>query len=457
MPRFNPSREKPPRVQLLDGVKQEVQAGRSQSLHRAVWLHLKREKPPQQLQRSWDLDIKIGNRPSVQVPPNVSITRLFDRTGGKLVILGAEGAGKTTMLLDLAGKLASRAQRDVSLPVPVLFNLSSWKNDTQAIADWLAEQLQLKYGINTEISQQWVTQQELLPLLDGLNEVATERQDRCIQAINQFLEGAFPPKNVVVCSSFEAYRNCPTRLRLRAAILLKPLTETQIRDYLLEARSRELWYSIQNDPDLLKLAKTPLLLTMMTLGYEEILIQSWKRLNSVEERREYLFNAFIRRQLAREIQQQFYPPGKEPRPESIRHWLAWLAKQMQQEEDAEFSLGKLSASWLQTPQQQQMYQTGSQVVTGFFFGLVVGVIVGLIGGWLWGIMSGLIAGASGMFVRIPAIENLVLRWVLWRHSYIPWNYRCFLNYASERLLLQRVDKRYRFIHDLLREHFAQLR
>ena len=440
--RFSPSREKPPRVLLLDGVKQEVQAGRSQSLHRAVWLHLKREKPPQQLQRSWDIDIKIGNRPSVQVPPTASIAQLFDRTGGKLVILGAEGAGKTTMLLNLAGKLASRAQRDASLPMPVLFNLSSWKDDSQAIADWLVAQLQLKYGISAEIGQQWVAQQQLLPLLDGWNEVATERQDRCIQAINQFLEGASPPKNVVVCSSFEAYKNCQKRLRLPVTILLKPLTETQIRDYLLEARSRELWYSIQNDPDLLKLAKTPLLLTMMTLGYEEILIQSWKRLNSVEERREYLFNAFIRRQLVRDIQQQFYPQGKEPRPESIRHWLA---------------LDKLSPSWLQTPQQQQMYQTASQVVTGIIFGLTVGVIVGFIGGWLWGIISALIAGASGMFVRISVIENWVLRWVLWRQGYIPWNYRRFLNYASERLLLQRVDKRYRFIHDLLREHFAQMR
>ncbi|MBD2184658.1 hypothetical protein H6S82_05975 [Planktothrix sp. FACHB-1355] len=37
-----------------------------------------------------------------------------------------------------------------------------------------------------------------------------------------------------------------------------------------------------------------------------------------------------------------------------------------------------------------------------------------------------------------------------------WNYAKFLNYASERLFLQRIGGRYRFIHDLLREHFAQM-
>jgi hypothetical protein len=39
----------------------------------------------------------------------------------------------------------------------------------------------------------------------------------------------------------------------------------------------------------------------------------------------------------------------------------------------------------------------------------------------------------------------------------PNDYDKFLNYATERLLLQRVGKRYRFIHDLLRQFFAQRR
>ncbi|GAA6623747.1 NACHT domain-containing protein [Scytonema sp. NUACC26] len=35
-------------------------------------------------------------------------------------------------------------------------------------------------------------------------------------------------------------------------------------------------------------------------------------------------------------------------------------------------------------------------------------------------------------------------------------YICFLNYCTERLLLQKVGKRYRFVHQLLLEHFAKI-
>jgi len=457
MSKLSPLKEKSPRKKLLDEVKQEVKAGRSQSLHKSVLLNLHGEKRQQQFRRGWDIELKIGSRPSFQVPPNVGITQLFDRMGGKLVILGSVGAGKTTTLLELAGKLVNRAENDVNLPCPVLLNLASRKDDSVAIADWLVEQIHLKYNIPVNISQQWAAQQQLLPLLDGLDRVETERQESFIQAINQFLEGEYRPKQLVVCSSFEDYKNCQTRFRLKAAILLKPLTETHIREYLIAARSRELWYSIEREPELLKLAKTPLLLTMLTLAYEEILIESWKRLPSAEAQRQYLLNAYIRRQMTREINQQWYPKGKEPRPEKIRYWLVWLAKKMETEKLTEFSVDKLSPSWLETEEQQQIYQRGVKLITGLIFGLILGLIVGAIAQGIWGVLVGLIAGIIGaVFVKIPAIEKFMLRVVLWRHGYIPWNYERFLNYASEILLLQRRGDKYRFIHDLLQQHFAEM-
>lgn len=39
---------------------------------------------------------------------------------------------------------------------------------------------------------------------------------------------------------------------------------------------------------------------------------------------------------------------------------------------------------------------------------------------------------------------------------LPWNLTRFLNYTTERMLMQRVGKRYRFIHKLLQDYFAQL-
>ena len=455
MSRLIPHRLQPPRDLLLSQVQREIQAGRSQSLHATVQAKLSQDSPPLGVSRCWDVEVKAGNRPSFRLPPKASMAKVFDRTGGKLVILGATGSGKTTTLLELALVLVSRAQKDPNFPIPVLFELGSWKAESGAIADWLIAQLHYKYSISPAIGKKWLAEQKLLPLLDGLDEVETHRQNICIQAINQFVESEFKPKHLVACSSFEVYKNCPTRFKLQAAVLLKPLTETQIKNYLLEARSRELWYSIENEPELLKLAKVPLFLSMMALAYEDILIESWKRITSAEEQRKYLLTAYIRHQMTGEVKQ--YPRNKELRPEQIRHWLGWLARKMEQQGNQEFYLDRLPSSWLQTAEQQRKYQFGVKLIGGLIW-VILGLIATLVSGSIWGLIAGaIVAVISALLPGIPAIESFVLRLVLWSSGYIPWDYQRFLDAAADRLLLQKTgDRRYRFIHNLLQKHFAEI-
>jgi hypothetical protein len=45
---------------------------------------------------------------------------------------------------------------------------------------------------------------------------------------------------------------------------------------------------------------------------------------------------------------------------------------------------------------------------------------------------------------------------LWYRGHIPLNYVGFLNYAAERVFLQKVGGGYIFIHRLLLEHFATM-
>jgi hypothetical protein len=54
------------------------------------------------------------------------------------------------------------------------------------------------------------------------------------------------------------------------------------------------------------------------------------------------------------------------------------------------------------------------------------------------------------------IQHFCLRIILTRHYKIPWNLARFLNYCTERRLLQRIGGRYRFIHRELLEYFAGL-
>ncbi|MEQ9234758.1 hypothetical protein [Coleofasciculus sp. E2-BRE-01] len=72
------------------------------------------------------------------------------------------------------------------------------------------------------------------------------------------------------------------------------------------------------------------------------------------------------------------------------------------------------------------------------FGLIVGLIFRLISG------------------GNACIKHFSLRLILYCNNYIPWNYAHFLDYATDRIFLQKVGGGYIFIHRMLMEHFAQM-
>ncbi|MDE5100427.1 MAG: hypothetical protein O4861_19690 [Trichodesmium sp. St16_bin4-tuft] len=443
------------RDKLLNIVKREVLQLRSQSLHHAVIINLVRQQPPQQLKRSWELEVKVGKRPIFKLPDQVNIIQVFDRMKGKLLILGNPGGGKTTTLLELARRLVIRAEKEQNLPIPVLLDLSTWENPNHKISDWLVYQLKFKYNISLKVTREWLENKLILPLIDGFDQVSPELSEYCLEEINK-LSVDFQPKHLVVCSSFAAYKNCYNKLRVNAAVLLQPLKNSHIKDYLLASRSRELWVYIQDEPELLNLAKIPLMLSMMTLAYEEILIAAWRRITSKQIREKYLLNAYVRFQLGVENKDKWYSRGQEPLPEQTRRWLAWLAKRMAAENIQEFTIKKLQPSWLDTNGELQAYKLIVNLISILFWGFTFGFIFGYVWELKEGLISGTIGGLIGGKLGFPGLKNLVLRIVLFNNGHIPWNYRRFLNYASSQLLLQRIGDRYQFIHYLLYKHFTEI-
>jgi hypothetical protein len=69
------------------------------------------------------------------------------------------------------------------------------------------------------------------------------------------------------------------------------------------------------------------------------------------------------------------------------------------------------------------------------------------GAFIMGLLGGFVPGAV-------CLQHFTLRFVLWCQGAIPWRYVRFLDHATERMLLQRIGGRYRFIHVLLRDHLA---
>ena len=208
------------RSDLLAEVKREVTDRLRQSLHCAV---LGKETKPQEVRRPWDIEVKVTMQQSVLLAPDTEIIQVFDEEAiaGKLLILGAPGAGKTTTLLQLAEELVKRAETDTREPMPVLMNLTFWKDDSQTIASSLVAEMHVKYGIRKDISQHWLDERSLLPLFDGLDEMEAEDKKKCVQAINR-VSATFRPEHLVVCCRLAEYQNCQTKLQLNGQSICNP-------------------------------------------------------------------------------------------------------------------------------------------------------------------------------------------------------------------------------------------
>lgn len=76
-------------------------------------------------------------------------------------------------------------------------------------------------------------------------------------------------------------------------------------------------------------------------------------------------------------------------------------------------------------------------------------------GFTCGICAGALLGGYGGGGAI--IQHISLRFVLFLRKKTPWNYSEFLDYAVERIFMQKVGGGYMFIHRLLLEHFAEMK
>ena len=115
----------------------------------------------------------------------------------------------------------------------MVFPLSSWAARRRPLADWLVDALNEQYDVPRKIGQAWVEADQILPLLDGLDEVAPEHRAACVEAINTFRQdhGLLP---LVVCCRVADYEALGTRLRLQGAMVVQPLTPAQVESYLTQ-------------------------------------------------------------------------------------------------------------------------------------------------------------------------------------------------------------------------------
>lgn len=395
------------RQALLKQVNDEVEIRINSSLHNRVYIVLDVEQNPEQIELPWASEIKVENLAKIKLD-NTDIINVFDQedVAGRLLILGQPGSGKTTMLLKLAEELVKRAKDNLTHPVPVLFSLSSWRNDNQSIKDWLVEQLKDKYGLRKDIGKQWIDNQEIIPLLDGLDEVAAERQEKCVLKINEFLHPSNWTNPLVVCSRIQEYQRSTSLLQLNNSLELYPFSHQQVYQYLQSTGHLQFWDSISQDTDLSQLAKTPLLLNIIVLSVHEISTQTWQGFKFSEEPLSYLFDVYIRKMLKR----PYKGKDKQPKQENTQRWLTWLAQRLIEKSYTEFFIERMQPDWLKKKTQKVIYNCLSWGVTGaLIFGVIYGMSDGGIDGGILkvihkmiqgGIDGGIFGGIFGVIYRV---------------------------------------------------------
>src|SRR5437764_1487467 len=115
------------RRELIRRLGDEYRRQQTQSLQKAAMKSLEGREPAAVTLSSaslvpWRID--APGKASLAAP--TPIVQAYEQARTGLLILGAPGVGKSTLLLELALGLLTRAEQDEEQPIPVLVNLSSW-------------------------------------------------------------------------------------------------------------------------------------------------------------------------------------------------------------------------------------------------------------------------------------------------------------------------------------------
>ncbi len=378
-------------ILLLKKVKDAVLLRLEQSLHSAVFIHLGKQSQPQRVRRLLDAEVKIGSKPPEALPAETTILEAFDRRdiAGKLLILGEPGAGKTTTMLDLAKALCDRAEQDATAPIPVLLDLSRWKDPKQTITTWLVEELKSNYPVSRSTAKKCLKAKQLLPLLDGLDEVKPEHQKLCVEAINQWLQSDACPSSLVICSRWEEYEEIvydygqekvneqkeELRLQLNGAIQLQKLTNDQLQRYFIQLGRRDIWETLKRNFSLYHLVKNPFWLSIVILSEKELPVEFLNQEVFHESQFESLLNNFVKRMLIREIQHRVYTKQKMPTGCQTQSWLAVLAQRMEEDFKTDFLIEEIAPYWLDNQKDSFAYQPLNCLLIGLFLAFFSGLIL----------------------------------------------------------------------------------
>ncbi|GAA3885341.1 hypothetical protein GCM10022243_57710 [Saccharothrix violaceirubra] len=224
----------------LDSTPDQVRSAR-EVVARDVRRWVEREVRHQELDASALVNLRVPGRHD-EAPTVDDLVGLV--TGGRLLITGAPGTGKSSAALLVVDRLLRDA--DHAGPVPVVFDIPVWDPELHALEDWLVGRLAFDHRLaddthyGSRAARYLVVDGHVLPVLDGIDELAPAAE----KAVHAFLEHW--PHPVLVTRRWAAGVNQLARdLDLRLVKVVEIAPETALAH--LAAKDRR-WQAVLDLP-----------------------------------------------------------------------------------------------------------------------------------------------------------------------------------------------------------------
>ncbi len=299
----------------------------------------------------------------------------------------------------------------------------------------MEQELDTQYDIPKQQSEAWIAANQILPLLDGLDEVEVNCRSDCVKAINTWLMERKERVPIAICCSPQVYRELEVRPRLRDGVMIWPLRRTQVQEHLARGGPslEGLRTAIAEKAELRKLARSPLLLRLLEKTCRD------RQPEEVDARHEEeVFEGYVKHALETRKEEERPPslldrtlPGRKYRrkrtdrepdrdrryPEKrTRNSLAWLAAKMAHH--PLLRVERLQPDWLDRPGEVWAYALSSRSLGGALLAFPVAWIylspALLLFGWLAGLFAGCLdalwmqrpAGSRGLRQAVGAHEQV---------------------------------------------------
>lgn len=360
------------------------------------------------------------------MPLEGDVTQIVEKFRGlphrQLVVLGEAGAGKSVLATLLALGLIERSEGDD--PVPVLLPAASWNPQDEPVRRFAARRMAEDYPPLAGslggrcVADLLISEGRVLLVLDGLDELPTESQERALRKLDEFAATGRPL--VVTCRPREFQRAVDASgvIISRAAVVeIMPVDVERAIAFLSHPEPfRHRWEPVfthlrsDSESPVARVLSTPLMVSLARTAFSPPATDptTLARLDSRDAITAMLMDTFVTS--VHDPDRPVPPEGRPPRrytPAAARRWLGSLALHLQ-------LVGRTELVWWQLS--PDLYTFNAEAIRA----RVVTAIAAVVGAGVTAV-AGAAPGGAAMFTVAAALAAAagILR-PLWPHAYPPY-------------------------------------